>query len=104
MKKTAEHETSKSTPGYSGREMHAPKPGDSRYIVRRVSDGRFLQHPDGRGWVVRDKGFNPKTSVLTLQLVKTAPALPTKEAPDFTEADKDWIAKIDRTQLSWDEW
>lgn len=26
------------------------------------------------------------------------------ESPDFTEADKEWIEKIDRTQLSWDNW
>ena len=29
---------------------------------------------------------------------------PEPEAPDFTEADKEWIDKIDRTRLSWDNW
>lgn len=32
------------------------------------------------------------------------PLRPHIEQPDFTEADKEWIDKIDRTQLSWDDW
>jgi hypothetical protein len=70
----------------------------------RQADGRFSQHLDGRGWVVRGKSFNPKTGVLTLRLDKPVPVPSIEECADFTEADKEWIDKVDRTQLSWDEW
>lgn len=114
MKKTAERETSKSMPGCSGREIHAPNPGDKRYIYR-PDNGKFTQRPDGCAPKYAN-GYNTIHSLSQACTVKIVtdtllpiypplrPSPPAAEDPDFTEADKEWIGKIDRTQLTWDEW
>jgi hypothetical protein len=115
MKRTAERETSKSTPGYSGRELRVPSHSDKRYIYRN-DYGYFIARPNGHSSKHEDEpriissspskldGRKLVGSVLISYTQSLSVAPPIEEAPDFTNADKEWIDRIDSSQLSWEDW
>jgi hypothetical protein len=49
--------------------------------------------------------IGPSIEAISRLLRNPPPCIEEKEeAPDFTEADKEWIAKIDRTKLTLEDW